>query len=134
MKHHFASNLRYLRKRKGVTQTEIAILVEKAHTTIGNWEKRIAQPSIEELVIIADFFQITLDHMIIDDLALTSYNLEHNQAVKEEQEAYLANTAKLITSLQLNVDTLKQLIEVKDKQIAELTTENTFLKQGLEEK
>jgi transcriptional regulator with XRE-family HTH domain len=133
MKHHFASNLRYLRKRKGVTQTEIAILVEKAHTTIGNWEKRIAQPSIEELVIIGDFFQITLDQLILDDLALMSYNFE-NSSVKEEQEAYFANTAKLIDSLQLNVDTLQQLIDVKDKQIADLTTENTFLKQGLEEK
>jgi transcriptional regulator with XRE-family HTH domain len=134
MKHHFASNLRYLRKRKGVTQTEIAVLVEKAHTTIGNWEKRIAQPNIEELVMIADFFQISLDHLIVDDLALTSYNFEHNQTVKEEQEAYLANTAKLIDSLQLNVDTLKQLLELKDKQIADLITENTFLKQGREEK
>ncbi|MDI3322618.1 helix-turn-helix transcriptional regulator [Pinibacter soli] len=134
MKHHFASNLRYLRKRKGVTQTEIAILVEKAHTTIGNWEKRIAQPNIEELVIISDFFQISLDRLIVDDLALTSYNFEHSQAVKEEQEAYLANTGKLIDSLQLNVDTLKQLMDVKDKQIAELMTENMFLKQGLEEK
>jgi transcriptional regulator with XRE-family HTH domain len=134
MKQHFASNLRYLRKRKGVTQTEIAILVEKAHTTIGNWEKRIAQPSIEELVIIGDFFHISMDRLIVDDLALMSYNAENNQAVKEEQEAYIANTSKLIDSLQLNVDTLKQLIGVKDKQIAELMTENTFLKQGREEK
>jgi transcriptional regulator with XRE-family HTH domain len=133
MKQHFASNLRFLRKRKGVTQTEIAILVEKAHTTIGNWEKRIAQPSIEELVIIGDFFNVSLDHLIIDDLALKNYASENGQLVREDQEAY-AKTEKLIESLQLNVDTLKQLLELKDKQIAELTTENTFLKQGLEEK
>lgn len=133
MKQHFASNLRFLRKRKGVTQTEIAILVEKAHTTIGNWEKRIAQPSIEELVIIGDFFNVSLDHLIIDDLALKNYAIENGQLVREDQEVYAKNE-KLIESLQLNVDTLKQLLELKDKQIAELITENNFLKQGLEEK
>jgi transcriptional regulator with XRE-family HTH domain len=69
--HFLGKNLRYLRKQLSKTQSEIASLIKKGQTTIGNWENGISEPSIEELLIISNFFDIPLDVLIKIDLSET---------------------------------------------------------------
>ena len=75
--HFLGKNLRYLRKQLSKTQSEIASLIKKGQTTIGNWENGISEPSIEELLIISNFFDIPLDILIKVDLSET--NAGHRQ-------------------------------------------------------
>jgi transcriptional regulator with XRE-family HTH domain len=69
--HYLGKNLRHLRKQLSKTQSEIASLIKKGQTTIGNWENGISEPSIEELLIISNFFDIPLDILIKVDLSET---------------------------------------------------------------
>ena|ERR1700744_5065865 len=61
-------NIRYLRKHSSKTQSEIASLIKKGQTTIGNWENGISEPNVEELLILSNFFDIPLDVLIKVDL------------------------------------------------------------------
>lgn len=61
--------MRYLRKQLSKTQSEIASLIKKGQTTIGNWENGISEPNLDELLIISNFFDIPLDTLIRIDLA-----------------------------------------------------------------
>lgn len=69
--HFLGKNLRYLRKQSSKTQSEIASLIQKGQTTIGNWENGISEPSLSELLIISNYFDIPLDTLIKMDLADT---------------------------------------------------------------
>ena len=67
--HYLGKNLRYLRKQMSKTQSEIASLIKKGQTTIGNWENGISEPNLDELLVISNFFDIPLDALIKLDLA-----------------------------------------------------------------
>src|SRR5215475_2966906 len=67
--HYLGKNLRYLRKQMSKTQSEIASLIKKGQTTIGNWENGISEPNLDELLVISNFFDIPLDALIKVDLA-----------------------------------------------------------------
>jgi len=59
------------------TQSEIASLIKKGQTTIGNWENGISEPNLDELLIISNFFDIQLDLLVKVDLAEAS--IPHRQ-------------------------------------------------------
>ena len=67
--HYLGKNLRYLRKQMSKTQSEIASLIKKGQTTIGNWENGISEPNLDELLVISNFFAIPLDTLVKVDLA-----------------------------------------------------------------
>ena len=76
MIHFLGKNIRYLRKQFPVTQSQLAALIGKGQTTIGNWENGISEPSIEELLILSNYFDISLDVLIKIDLAKTNYQVQ----------------------------------------------------------
>jgi transcriptional regulator with XRE-family HTH domain len=67
--HYLGKNLRHLRKQLSKTQSEIAKLIKKGQTTIGNWENGISEPNIDELLIISNFFDIPIDALLRTDLS-----------------------------------------------------------------
>ena len=69
--HFLGKNLRHLRKQSSRTQSEIASLIQKGQTTIGNWENGISEPSLNELLIISNYFDIPVDTLLKMDLAET---------------------------------------------------------------
>ncbi len=72
--HFLGKNLRYLRKQTSKTQSEIASLIQKGQTTIGNWENGISEPNLNELLIISNFFDIRLDDLLKTDLSAEQAN------------------------------------------------------------
>jgi transcriptional regulator with XRE-family HTH domain len=62
-------NIRYLRKQSSKTQTDLAVLINKGQTTIGNWENQISEPNVEELLIISNYFGIPVDLLLKEDIA-----------------------------------------------------------------
>lgn len=66
-------NIRYLRRQYSNTQTELASLIQKGQTTIGNWENGISEPNVEELLILSNYFDISLDILIKVDLSKTNW-------------------------------------------------------------
>ena len=65
----FAKNIRYLRRKSGHNQAELAKLVGKKQNTIANWENGISEPGIKELVILSKFFETSMDGLILLDLS-----------------------------------------------------------------
>ena len=53
-----------LRNEKGLTQREIAKIFNVSQGTYNNWENGKTQPSIEQLVTIADFFGVSIDYLV----------------------------------------------------------------------
>ena len=85
----FSSNLRYLRRKNGLSQDELANkLGYKSFTTIQKWESGVSEPSVSTLKIIADIFSVSMDQMINDDLSAFSQSSSSAPELKltEQQE------------------------------------------------
>lgn len=61
---YFGNKLREIRKDRNMTQAELGKLIGKTGATICDWEKGKASPDLEELVKLADIFQVTTDYLL----------------------------------------------------------------------
>lgn len=64
-----AQNIRFLRKRKPITQAGLALQLGKSQTAVGNWESDYSEPSIEDLEKITRFFGVSYDDLLGKDLS-----------------------------------------------------------------
>jgi len=60
----FATRLRELRTGRALRQKDLAVALGIAQTTIANYEQKLRFPDEPMLVKIADYFGVTLDHLI----------------------------------------------------------------------
>lgn len=56
--------LRELRLEKGVSQIEIAKILNMSKMAISHWEKGNSEPSIEQLKVLARYFDVTIDYLV----------------------------------------------------------------------
>ena len=56
--------LRELRNKSGLTQNEIATRLGVSGQTILNWENGIYEPKINQLIQLADLFNVTVDYLV----------------------------------------------------------------------
>lgn len=56
--------LRELRNKSGLTQNEIAARLGVSGQTILNWENGIYEPKINQLIQLAELFNVSVDYLI----------------------------------------------------------------------
>ena len=71
----FSKNLRFLRKKANYNQDDIALLFHKQANTIGNWENRKSEPSLQELIKLGEFFKVGMEELLQADLEAQSQGL-----------------------------------------------------------
>ncbi len=82
---YFASNLKFLRKRRRRTQEDIALALGIKRSTLNNYENGISGPNIQILIRLSDYFGVAVDTLLRVDLSQLRlsqlYELEHGQDV-----------------------------------------------------
>lgn len=59
-------NLRYLRKTKNITQTDLAKQLNYSDKAVSRWERGEASPDIESLKAIAKFYNVSIDFLVTE--------------------------------------------------------------------
>ena len=77
----FQEKLQDLRKRKGLTQEELAESLYVSRTAISKWESGRGYPNIDSLKAISKFFSVTIDELLSGEEMLTI--AEENQKQTE---------------------------------------------------
>ncbi len=67
----FHEKLQELRKRRGLTQEELAQALYVSRTAISKWESGRGYPGIDSLKAIAAFFAVSIDDLLSGDALLT---------------------------------------------------------------
>lgn len=57
----FTERLKELRKEKGYTQEQMANILEIGQSAYAKWENDRTEPSFENLIKLADFFDVSID-------------------------------------------------------------------------
>lgn len=80
--------IRALRLAKGISQVDLAAMLNVSKQSVSNWENDNIQPSIDMLVHIADVFNVSTDYLLgremqreLDSDKLTEKELEHLQMI-----------------------------------------------------
>jgi len=60
----FAKRLKELREEKGITQHELGQLVNMTKMAISHWEKGHSEPSITQLILLSNYFGVTVDYLV----------------------------------------------------------------------
>ncbi len=81
----FASNIKFLRKRKKRTQDEVAETLGMKRPTLSGYENEVAMPNIPALIQFSKYYNMSVDTLIKVDLAALTghqlYMLEHGEDV-----------------------------------------------------
>ena len=65
---NISSNLKFLRKKKGLTQQQFADLMEIKRASVGAYEEDRAEPKYELLKKIAEFYDLSMDELANDEI------------------------------------------------------------------
>jgi len=67
---YIGKNIRKIRMSKKMTQTEFADLFDLKRTVVGSYEEGRAEPKIETLIKISDYFNLSLDQLLRKELSI----------------------------------------------------------------
>lgn len=79
----FHEKLQALRKKRGITQEELAGSIFVSRTAVSKWESGRGYPNIDSLKALAKFFSVTVDELLSGDEVLTI--AEEDRREKEAQ-------------------------------------------------
>lgn len=64
-----SSNIKILRKRMKRTQDEVACALHLRRSTYSGYENDIAQPGIDTLISLSEYFSVSIDSLVKRDLS-----------------------------------------------------------------
>lgn len=65
----FSNNIKFLRKRRGRTQDDVATALNMKRPTLSGYENNVAQPNIEAMLALSNYFGIAIDTLVKVDLS-----------------------------------------------------------------
>lgn len=60
----FQKNLKALRAERGIGQAELAKTLDISVKMVSHWETGYTEPSIAQLIALADYFDVTIDELV----------------------------------------------------------------------
>ncbi|MGO3418571.1 MAG: helix-turn-helix transcriptional regulator, partial [Pseudolactococcus laudensis] len=73
--------LKTYRKKMNLSQDDLAVIVYVSRQTISNWETGKSYPDLKSLLLMSDYFDVSLDELVKGDL----------QMMKERVDATILN-------------------------------------------
>ena len=80
----FKERLKALRKQKGITQSDLANILNYGYTAVSNYESGRNEPSIKDLKKIAEFFDVSLDYLLCVNDIKNPYVVSNGNEPDEE--------------------------------------------------
>lgn len=95
---NISKNLKYLRKKKGLTQLQVRSSLGHTRSTWSNYENGLTNPSINDLIAFSRFFGISLDDLVLHDLEAQESSPENANNSSHKPIAYPTNDVATVTS------------------------------------
>ncbi|MGM9986090.1 MAG: helix-turn-helix domain-containing protein [Bacillaceae bacterium] len=81
----FSDKLQTLRKEKGLSQEQLAEILDVSRQAVSKWESGQTYPEIDKLIKISDLFQISLDELL-KEKSTPSETLINDESEEDEDE------------------------------------------------
>ena len=101
---NIAEKIVLLRKKKGISQEELANKLNTSRQAVSKWENNQSTPDLEKLVALSKYFNVTTDYLLKDSIETSINNnsqcesniefQELKSEVTEDEYQYAINEAK----------------------------------------
>lgn len=107
----FREKLQTIRKSKKLSQEEVAETLNVSRQAVAKWESGQAFPDIENLIILSDFFKVTIDNLVKDNSdcsikLIAKKEPEFDEAItflcEAKKKTYASNGNEIKPSLRMN--------------------------------
>jgi len=117
---HFSSNIKFLRKRRGRTQDDVAVALNLKRSTLSGYENGVAQPGIDILVSFSGYFNMSIDTLLKIDMT----RLSESQLGELERgyDAYVKGSNLRVLTTTVNSENRENIELVAEKAKAGYTT------------
>ncbi|MCF8378330.1 MAG: LexA family transcriptional regulator [Bacteroidales bacterium] len=117
---YFNSNIKFLRKRKGRTQDDVAFSLDMKRSTLSGYENEVAKPSVEVLLAFSDYFKLSVDTLIKIDLT----SLPESQLVQLERgyDVYIKGSSLRVLATTVDNENEENIELVSEKAKAGYTS------------
>lgn len=123
----FSKNLKYLRTKKGLKQSELAEKVGVRTNTISNYENNISEPDFKILDLISHELNINVSVFLFTDLSGNNYPDDKEiPSIAEEQKSDSYNNPG--SSQCVNCIDKERIIQAQQILIKELQEEKSYLR------
>lgn len=93
----FGERLKELREDQGMTQSDLAIMLNTSRTTISSYESNTNEPSFQILIKISDIFNVSTDYLLCRTKEKQNLNLLNSTNKDFLLKLYeLANSYKIL--------------------------------------
>ncbi len=117
---YFTSNIKFLRKRRGRTQDDVASALQMKRSTLSGYENGVSQPGIEALVAFSGYYNISLDTMLKIDL--TRFSESQMGELERGYDAYIKGSNLRVLATTVAPDNRENIELVSEKAKAGYTT------------
>lgn len=93
----FSKKLFELRKAKGLSQEELAEKLNVSRQTLSKWELGTSAPDMERLIAIADYFELSLDELVLGKEKASDSSGDTKDVVKQFNETIWNDVKKAKT-------------------------------------
>lgn len=108
-----SQNLKFLRKHSGRSQEEVSQALAVKRTTLSGYENGSAEPNTDNLIRIADYYHVSLDALLREDLSVRSEKDWSNGKLENKVDITGAQMRVIATTVnQDNIDNI-ELVPVK---------------------
>lgn len=94
---NISNQLRNYRKKLNISQEELAEVVHVSRQTISNWENNKSYPDLQSLVLISEYFKISLDELVKGDIVNMKSQLERNEMIKYANGMGIASVLMILS-------------------------------------
>jgi transcriptional regulator with XRE-family HTH domain len=123
--------LRKLRELKGKTQEEAAREMGLVSGTVSRWEREVGSPQAEQLVVLARYYDVSLDHLILGTPSEPAVHLPELHQFLSTKLGHYAKKRGLVTMLRnlayhepITADIYRGIVKVfRDQEEAEQDAE-----------
>lgn len=90
-----ANKIKYQRKvRKGITQSQLASLLNVSRSSVNNWEAGVSSPTLQNLIMLSNVFDVSIDYFISSNKGVDEILLNKLTASQKEVIVNLINCYK----------------------------------------
>jgi transcriptional regulator with XRE-family HTH domain len=110
---YFTSNIKFLRKRRGRTQDDVAVALNLKRSTLSGYENGVAQPGIEILVSFSRYYNMSIDTLLKIDMT----KLSESQLGELERgyDAYVKGSNLRVLTTTIGTDNVENIEMVPEK-------------------
>lgn len=108
-----SNNIRFLRKRKNLTQQDLADAININRSTLNGYENRVSEPGIGELVKFSTFFHVSVDMLVTNDISeMSEFQLSQ---IELGADPYIRGSSLRVLATTVNNKNIENIELVNEK-------------------